>query len=192
MAIEEHNCNCPACDLMLAPEAVECPECGLRFCPQRRNPRSWDCRSWQLWRSTTGRATPQEFYAFFIPHAMLSVWWWIEVYRMQQPGADEFCYLFVAILSIYHLPAIVPLCTLLTRRLHDRDGSWNDLPEEIKVAVDGHVNSHRCFILNYFEPFIRLLTAVHVLLREIFCDTIPGPNRFGPSIRYPRYNSHLR
>ncbi len=192
MAIEEHNCNCPACELMLAPEAEYCPECGLRFCPRKRNPWTWYCRSWRFWRSTTGRATPQEFYAFFLPNLALLVWWWVEVCRLQQAGSDFLCSLLVIGLSIYHLLAIVPFCTLLTRRLHDRDGSWSDLPEQIRVAVDDHVNSRVWCAFDHLEPMVWLWMAVHVLLREIFCDTIPGPNRYGPSVRYPRYNSHLR
>ena len=179
MGLEEQNCHCPACERMVPPEAECCPECGTRYCPKQRNFLSWYLRSWLLWRTTTGRATPQEFYVFFLPNTLLLVWWWLEVWR-----ADEWSYLFVWGLGIYHLLAIVPFCCLLTRRLHDRDNTWGDLTDEISAKMDDF-----CHGLTYLEPVVWLFVSVCVLIKEVGYDTIPGPNRFGPSIRYPRYNS---
>lgn len=188
---EDRNCNCPACELMLPPEAESCPNCGMRFCPAKRNFLNWYYRSWQLWRCTTGRATPQEFYAFFIPTTILFLWWCKEIERLTLPDADPLSYLFVGLLGLYHLLAIVPFCSLITRRLHDRDLYWHDLPEEIKVAVENYCDASVWTYLSILEPALWLAFAVFVPLKELFSDTVPGPNRFGPSIRYPRYNSHL-
>lgn len=191
MATEEQNCSCPVCELQLPPEAEVCPECGLRFCPRQRNLWAWYCRSWQLWRTTACRATPREFYTFVITNFVLLIWWGKELERVQLPDADILSYLFVSLLGLYHLLSIVPLFSLLTRRLHDRDLAWGDLPEEIKVAVEDYCDSSAWTYLGFLEPGVWLAYGIYVPIRELFSDTTPGPNRYGPSVRYPRYNSHL-
>lgn len=191
MAIEDLNCTCPECELMLSPEAEECPVCGLRFAPRQRTLQHWYLRSWQLWRCRSVRATRREFYAFIIPNTLLMIWWGKELTRIQQSEADIFSYLFIGLLGLYHLLSVIPLFSLITRRLHDRDLDWSDLPEEIKVAMEDFCDLSPWTYLSFLEPMLWLGLSIYVPIRELLSDTTPGPNRFGPSIRYPRYNSHL-
>lgn len=214
MDMEAERNVCPDCGELVPVGERMCPHCGRIFLPQHRTWAGYYALAWRHCFTFSGRAPLAELLSHAIPYALLLLWGGCYCFRGLKinPFSSRFPeflaenlseHSLFGLLICYLLIDLLPLPALISRRLHDIDiGLW-DLDDEGAVSEgDFRDESPGWWVLWRYSlltggPFGWLLTAFpklrHALIAclslpfRVWEDSLPGPNRFGPGTRYPRF-----
>lgn len=214
MDMESERNLCPDCGGLVPVGEGECPHCGRRFLPRSRSWWGYYALAGRHAATFSGRSHPAELLAHAIPYALLLLWGffycfnalkinpfsWDEAARLpralpQHPG--------LGLLLLYLLLALVPLPALFVRRLHDVDVGLGDAEDEGAVSEGNFQDSSPGWwvlwrydllgsgpigwLLSFFPRLRHILLGIVSFPARVWEDSIPGPNRFGPGTRYPRF-----
>lgn len=191
---------CPYCDTELTPEADgaiprRCPQCSVRLRPDTFGFISCVISGFAQFANFRGRATRAEFWYFYL--FGLLIIWPLSVLDAIDPGGVA-----GAVMCLFGVIFFLPMLSLTVRRLHDTGKSaacliWLFVTyiAQIFFLTAGIIfildTRSSTGILGITLAILGLLCSLAGLAITIFLlgymlfDSSRGPNRYGPSAKYP-------